>query len=154
MKKGGYAVPNVLSRVLLGFQGRKLARCIESELAENFLSLLLKAMGVAFFLLRDFRKNIVDFEGKYFFKSRDNGITVAAVFKDGEMTVKDTALKDPDVTVTFKDAAKLRDFLLAPKQDILGSMLRQDITINGNLNYLYKFAYMAKHLQLMVTGKA
>jgi hypothetical protein len=47
----------------------------------------------------------------------------------------------------------LMGFLLSPKPDILGSMLRQDISIDGNLNYLYKFAYMAKHLQLKVTGK-
>jgi hypothetical protein len=31
-------------------------------------------------------------------------------------------------------------------------MLRQDVAVDGNLNYLYKFAFMAKRLQLMATG--
>ena len=45
------------------------------------------------------------------------------------------------------------NYLLSPKPDILGSVLRQDVMVSGNLNYLYKFAYMAKRLQLMATGK-
>ena len=147
-------MPNAISRFLLKFQGQKLIRSIESEMAEDFLGLLLKVMGIAFIFFKDFRKNIIDFNGKYFFKSRDNGITVSAIFANGKMKVQETIPFEPDITVIFKNAKTLRDFLLAPKQDILGSMLRQDITINGNLNYLYKFAYMAKHLQLMAMGKA
>ncbi len=34
---------------------------------------------------------------------------------------------------------------------ILDSLLKQDVIITGNLNYLFKFAYMAKHLQRMFT---
>ena len=147
-------MPNAISRFLLKFQAQKLIRSIESEMAEDFLSLLLKLMGITFIFFKDFRKNITGFNGKYLFKSRDNGITVSAIFENGKMKVQETIPFEPDITVIFKNAKTLRDFLLSPKQDILGSMLRQDITINGNLNYLYKFAYMAKHLQLMAMGKA
>ena len=45
------------------------------------------------------------------------------------------------------------DYIFSPKPDILGSMLRQDVMLNGNLNYLYKFAFMAQHLRLMATGE-
>ena len=39
---------------------------------------------------------------------------------------------------------------MSPRQDILGSMLRHDVGTEGNLNYLYKFGFMAKQLQLMM----
>lgn len=44
------------------------------------------------------------------------------------------------------------DFLLTPRPDIIGAVLRQDVCVDGNLNYLYKFAFMARRLQLKATG--
>ncbi len=76
------------------------------------------------------------------------------MFRDNRLRVYDKAIANTDVTVTFKDARALMNYILSPKPDILGSILRQDVVIDGNFNYLYKFAYMAKHLQLMATGKA
>lgn len=133
---------------------KKFLTSLESEFAEEFLQLLLKLMGLVFFLDKDFRKNIKGFNGKYFFKSRDNSITMAAVFKKNKLKVREKSIDDANITVTFRNAKALMNYLLSPKPDILGSMLRQDVVIDGNLNYLYKFAYMAKHLQLMVTGNA
>lgn len=147
-------MPNIISRWILGKRGREFIDSAESEFAEKFLEALMNAMKIAFVWVKDFRKNIKDFNAKYFFKSRDEDITVSAIFENGKMIISEKKPDDPNVTIVFRNAKTLRDFLLSPKQDILGSMLRQDITINGNLNYLYKFAYMAKRLQLMVTGKA
>jgi len=62
----------------------------------------------------------------------------------------DVLIADPHITITFRDGRTLMKFLLAPKQDILGSMLRHDVVTEGNLNYLYRFGYMAKRLQLMM----
>ncbi|MEQ8203834.1 MAG: hypothetical protein ABRQ31_08630, partial [Smithellaceae bacterium] len=77
----------------------------------------------------------------------------SASFKSGNMKVYDKIIDKPDVTITFRDDKALMNYLLSPKPDILGSILRQDVTVNGNLNYLYKFAYMAKRLQLLATGQ-
>jgi hypothetical protein len=128
-------------------------RSFDSDITEKFLELLLNAMKIAFDFNRDYRKNIEGFKGRYLFKSRDNSITVSAVFGDNRLRVDDKDIHDTDVTVTFRDSKALRDYILSPKPDILGSILRQDVVIDGNFNYLYKFAYMAKHLQLMATGK-
>ncbi|MGB5983843.1 MAG: hypothetical protein WBG37_00950, partial [Desulfobacterales bacterium] len=98
--------------------------------------------------------NIEDFNGRYLFRSRDNRITVGAVFQNETLKVKQKAIENTDVTVTFRNAKALMNYLLSPKPDILDSILSQDVTINGNLSYLYKFAYMAKHLQLMAMGRA
>ena len=133
---------------------KQFLNCIESELAEGFTELLLRLMSLVLFLNMDFRRNIKNFRGRYLFRSRDDEITVAAVFRDNRLRVYDKAIANTDVTVTFKDARALMNYILSPKPDILGSILRQDVVIDGNFNYLYKFAYMAKHLQLMTTGKA
>jgi hypothetical protein len=133
---------------------KQFLNCIESELAEGFTQLLLRFMSLVLFLNMDFRRNIKNFRGRYLFRSRDDEITVAAVFRDNRLRVYEKAIANTDVTVTFKDAKALMNYILSPKPDILGSILRQDVVIDGNFNYLYKFAYMAKHLQLMTTGKA
>ncbi len=133
---------------------KRFLQCLESEAAEEFLEMLLKFMSLAFFLNRDFRRNIKGFNGRYLFKSRDNSITVAVTFKDNRMKVCEKELKDTNVTVVFRNGRALMGYLLSPKPDILGSLLRQDVTFNGNLNYVYKFAYMAKRLQLIATGEA
>ena len=132
--------------------GRKYLKIIESELAEDFLKLLLNAMKLYFYISKSFRKNIEDFKGRYLFTSRDGRITVAAVFDRGRMQVTEKEIEGPNVKITFRDARTLRNFLLSPKADILGSLLGQDLVPSGNLNYLYKFAYMAKHLQLEFMG--
>jgi hypothetical protein len=133
---------------------KQFFNCIESELAEGFTELLLRFMSLVLFLNMGFRRNIKNFRGRYLFRSRDDEITVAAVFRDNRLRVYEKAIANTDVTVTFKDAKALMNYILSPKPDILGSILRQDVVIDGNFNYLYKFAYMAKHLQLMATGKA
>ncbi|NOZ69312.1 MAG: hypothetical protein GXP46_08750 [Deferribacteres bacterium] len=132
---------------------KKWLRCMESEFAEEFLETLLKLMSLVFLVnYGDFRRNIEGFNGRYLFKSRDGSITVSAVFRDNRMRVSERLIDNPDITIEFRNGRVLLNYLISPKPDILGSMLRQDVTPRGNLNYLYKFAYMAKRLQLMATG--
>jgi hypothetical protein len=137
---------------MFGIAMRKLVECLESELAEEFLEVLLELMKIIFLVDHDFRRNIRDFSARYLFRSVDGSITVAAVFGDDTMEVLEEEISQPDITVNFKDSKALMNYLLTPKPDVLGSMLRQEVTLDGNLNYLYKFAFMAKRLQLMATG--
>lgn len=134
---------------------KKWLSSMESELAEEFLENLLKLMGLVFLInLKGYRRNIEGFRGKYLFRSRDDKITVSAVFENSRMEVSEKKIDDPDVTISFKNGRALMNYLLSPKPDILGSILRQDVSPEGNFNYLYKFAYMAKRLQLMAAGNA
>jgi hypothetical protein len=131
----------------------KWLKSMESELAEEFLENLLKLMNIVFLInFKGFRRNIEGFNGKYLFKSRDDEITVSAVFESNKMKVSEKKIDDADVTIDFKNGRALLNYILSPKPDILGSILRQDVSPEGNFNYLYKFAYMAKRLQLMATG--
>ncbi len=132
----------------------RLLGSIESESSEQFLEILLKLMKLVFILNPNgFRRNIEGFSGRYLFRSSDDSITVSAIFDNGVMTVEEGKIDRPDIAVTFRNGKALMNFILSPKPDILGAMLRQDVTLVGNLNYLYKFAYMAKRLQLMAAGK-
>jgi hypothetical protein len=133
---------------------RTLTEFFESEMTEGFLELLLNMMRLTFQFDEKFRRNIEGFRGRYLFRSRDGQITVSAEFSDGEMNVEKAIIASPHITITFRDDKALMGFILAPKPDILGAMLRQDVVLEGNLNYLYKFAYMAKRLQLMALGQA
>jgi len=125
-----------------------------SEVAKGFLRLLLKLMAFVFMLnIKDFRRNIENFNGRYVFRSKDNSIVASAAFENGTMKVYDRIIEKPNMTITFRNDRSLMNYLLSPKPDILNAVLKQDVMVSGNLNYLYKFAYMAKRLQLMATGK-
>jgi hypothetical protein len=136
-----------------GVMLKEIFESFDSEVTEEFLELLLNAMRISYMFNPDFRNNIEDFKGRYLFRSRDGKITVAAVFENGKMKVKEEEIGDTDITVSFRSAKALREFIFSPKPDILGSILRQDVVVDGNFNYMYKFAFMAKRLQLMVTGR-
>ncbi|MBU1055020.1 MAG: hypothetical protein KKC46_14510 [Proteobacteria bacterium] len=126
----------------------KFLQEIQSEKAESFLDVLLNLMSLMLCIDKDFRRNIKNFNARYLFCSKDKTITVAAIFKDNKMKVAKKEIGDTNITVTFRDGKALMNFLLSPKPDILGSILKQDITIDGNLNYIHKFGYMSKNLQL------
>ncbi|MFH1215765.1 MAG: hypothetical protein V1706_04610 [Pseudomonadota bacterium] len=128
----------------------RFRNCFESEVAEEFLEVLLNLMRVVFLINPDYRANIKGFTGRYQFRSVDGEVTMAAVFDNGKMEVGEKLITDPHITVSFRNGRALLDFLISPRQDILGSMLRNDVKTDGNLNYLYKFGYMAKKLQLMM----
>jgi hypothetical protein len=152
MKAAGKEV-RMLDDLLIEEIMKQWTKCMESEFAEEFLELLLKLMSFVLLInYKDFRRNIEGFNGRYLFKSKDNEITVSAVFRDNKMEVSEKPIDNTNIIVNFKDGKALMNYILSPKPDILGSILRQDVTFDGNLNYLYKFAYMAKRLQLMATG--
>jgi len=132
---------------------RRLLKCLESEVAEEFLKLLLKLMSLAFKIDEDFRRNITGFTGRYQFRSVDNSITVAALFTGKGLKVKEGLIPDADVSLIFKDGKSLMSYLLATDRDILRLLLNNEAVLKGNVNYIFKFAYMANHLQLALTGR-
>ena len=132
----------------------KWKKCIEAGMAKEILLFLLNLMSFAYLLdLKGFRANIEGFRGKYVFRIAEGDLTVSAVFDNGRMKVREKPIDNPNITVNFKNGKTLTDYIFSPKQNILGSILKQDVTIDGNLNYLYKFAYMATRLRLIAENK-
>jgi hypothetical protein len=132
---------------------RQFLRCLESEAAEEFLELLLKLMSLAFKIDEGFRRNITGFNGRYQFRSVDNSVTIAALFTGKDLRVEEKLIPDAHVSVIFKDARSLMNYLLATDRDILRLALNNEVMIKGNGNYMLRFGYMANHLQLALTGK-
>lgn len=132
----------------------RFMKCLHDQATEGFLTLLLKLMRLAFKLDKNFRRNIEGFTGKYQFKTRDNSVLTAVTFTGKDMKVKkDRTIPDPDITVIFKDSQSIMDYLLAGDSDILKLVLNNEVVLDGNMNYLMKFGYMANHLQLSLTGR-
>ena len=125
---------------------RKLREELYGKVTDRFLELLLRGMDLAFCLSKGYRKNIKGFNGRYLFRTADNLVAAAATFKDGDMQVHEESTDDWDVRVTFKDAAALSAFIFSKDQDILDSILANDVEVDGNLNYIYKFGFMARDL--------
>ncbi len=120
------------------------------EALDKILFLLLNAMGLLFLINKDYRKNIRDFTGSYVICSSDKKIDVSAIFKkipvffsevDG-MEVKDKIVDNATTTVTFKDGKAMANFLLSGNTDVIAGMLNNQLSVSGNLNYLFKFVYL------------
>ena len=119
---------------------------LSGKVTDKLLELLLSGMDLAFCLSKGYRRNIKDFEGRYLFRTTDNLVAATATFKDGDMEVHEEAIDDWDVRITFKDAATLGAFIFARDQDILDSLIANDVEVDGNPNYVYKFGFMARDL--------
>ena len=116
------------------------------KVTDRFLELLLRGMDLAFCLSKSYRKNIKGFDGRYLFRTADNLVAVTATFRDGDMQVHGESIDDWDVRITFKDTAALSAFIFSKDQDILDSILANAVELDGNLNYVYKFGFMARDL--------
>lgn len=143
---------NLIRRWQRRWLKRRFVKCLESEVAEEFLQLLLTLMRIGFKLDREFRRNLKDFKATLQFRSIDNSVTMVARFADEEMKVQETLADDADSTLVFKSGRALMDYLLSSDRDILQMLLRNEVVLTGNLNNVLKFGYMATHMQLALTG--
>ncbi len=123
-------------------------REIETELMDDFLEILLKIVRLVLCLDHKFRRNIENFNARYAFRSENGKIAASAVFKNNKMKVKKKAIKNTNVTVIFKDGKALWEFMMADEPDVFAFLLESKLRYEGNVNYIMKFAYMAKHLKL------
>lgn len=137
----------ILDRLWHWWLRRLLVKRIGDAALDEFLELLLKVMRLRLRIDPDYRRNIEGFTGRYVFRTR-NDVAVSAVFENGTMRVLDEALSDGDVIVTFKDNAALCEFLLSRNPDVFAFVIDNKVEYEGNLNYVLKFGYMARRLQL------
>jgi hypothetical protein len=134
---------------MLGLVRRKaqaLKDELEGNLTDKFVEVLFYSMDVAFLLLASYRRNLRGFHGSYVLRTADQRVAASALFDHRKMSVGHEAVASPNVTVTFKDSAALRRFLFSKDQDILSSLLANEVEVDGNLNYIYKLGFMARDL--------
>lgn len=119
---------------------------LEEAAVEGLLVVLLNVMSLLFLLDKGYRRNIAGFKGRYNFCSADKGISASCAFTGRRMKVSGALLRNPNVTVCFRDEEAVLSFLTGGDPDILNFMLENKLSYQGNLNYLMKFAYMSIHL--------
>ena len=146
LKLLSWLLPDRLCLRLLHRHRENLRAALEDALVETLLDVLLQGMSVAFLLLRGFRRNLSGFSGKYLFRTANGGVALRALFANGQMSVLGGESTEYDVAVTFTDSAAFCRFLFSSDQDILASLLANDVMVDGNLNYVYKFGFMARDL--------
>lgn len=131
---------------------KKLLNCIGGHAIENVMDALLKLMGLVLRLDKNYRRNIEGFNATYVFTDKAGDFYSAAIFKDNRLTVTGKKVENPTFTLIFKDNGSLIKLLFSGAPDILNAMLNQEVDFDGNINYMSKFAYMALHLVLGLTG--
>jgi hypothetical protein len=125
----------------------KLINHLRGDATSALLLLLLAAMDTAFSLIASYRANIDGFTATYNFNTEDGSVTCSVRFENGDMQVEHQPAPLADATVDFKSAAALRSFLFSKDQDILSSLLKDEVHVHGNLNYVYRFAFLARDLE-------
>ncbi len=137
---------------------RALLDSLTGDITNWTLVELLSAMRLAFEVskssvvllffphLKGFDENLHGFSGTYAFGTKDGLVSVSAIFKDEQLEIEANENPDWNVKVLFKDVQAFWKILFAGGDDILDSIVRNDVEVYGNLNYLYKFGYMARDL--------
>lgn len=138
---------------LLEKQWNEFQENLNSQVAESFLTVLLNLMQLMLVVNRNYRNDIKKFNGKYQFMSKDGEIAIAVVFHNGRMEIIDKVIDDFNIKIIFRDDKTLLNFLVSQEQDILESILCHDLETEGNLNYLFRFGFLVKRLQLMGSFK-
>jgi len=128
---------------------KKIIKAVENEMLDSFLELLLNFIRLVLCINKGYRRNIEGFEARYAFKSRDGKIAASVVFKDNKMKVRKNEIENTNITVIFKDGKSLWEFLFSDDPDVFEFILDNKLSYVGNINYVLKFGYMAKHLKLM-----
>jgi hypothetical protein len=136
------SIGNYLIRIFSG----GLKKEALGDLTDHCLEFLLSGMKWAFFFSRKYRKNIKGFSGAYLFRTGEGLVAASVVFDGRKMTVLKNANDRWDVRVTFKDVQAFWKFIFSRDQDILNLVLANEVEIDGNLNYIYKFGFLARDL--------
>ena len=141
-----YIFTDWVGQLIVKLWSKDLGKELHGQVTDGFVEILLNGMGLALCLSKGYRKNIKGFEGRYVFRTAKDQVAASATFKGNNLQVYQESTDDWDVRVTFRDTDALSAFLFAKNQDIMNSLLANDVEVDGNLNYVYKFGFMARDL--------
>lgn len=158
----------------------ELLDSMTDDTAGAVLEGLLLLMKIKLGIDPEFRRNIQNFPQKtvrYLFATKSRAVNIPVEFAAGAMRwpisdglvqrmwsrlwswwgrVRQPSAPPADVTLEFAHGRALLTYLfkygVLKNRDLLGSLLKNDIRTVGNVNYLFKFAFMANHMLLEVSG--
>lgn len=138
---------------------KRVMRMISGEVGDIGLELFLEVMQGVVRLSKDgswakdwidetslkgYYKNIVDIDAVYVFQSKDGLIEASLIIKDNDMILeKDRIVKPWTINVSFKDVPAFWKFVRGRGENILESVLENDVEVYGNVSHLNKFGFMS-----------
>ena len=135
----------------------QLVNQVKEEVTEEFLKALLQFFRISCCFDKYLRRSIENFKGQIEFRSENKGIRVVAEFRDGylhprELKPNEQLTPPANASIVFKNPEAVQNFLLPPggsegRKDVLRSYLNNEIRLEGNLNYIYRFGFLATHVQ-------
>jgi hypothetical protein len=134
---------------LAGHLRRHIAEGAGDDLTDFFLEFLLHGLSLAFVLSPEYREEIRDYRATLQFRAGSGnkaGVDTVVRFDRGHMHVNPPGGLRPDTVVDFKNAKALRSFLLSKDQDVIASLLNDEVVVRGNLNHVNKFGALAASL--------
>ncbi len=80
------------------------------------------------------------------FKTKDNGVEQAIVFKDGKARVTGTVPRDADVTLFFADEGVIKEMISLPPNEVVNLLLKNRMWTRGILAGLTLFSFYVNAL--------
>lgn len=146
LRLASHILPESIQDSLVRSFCKPLQDQFRGTMTDQFLELLLRGMEIAFALSKSYRKNIEGYQATYVFKTRDGTVGVTVLFDNGKMSVDSEARPSCDTLVTYKNASALFGYLLAKEPDTLDAILAASVEVEGNLNNVYRYGFLARDL--------
>ncbi len=130
----------------------RIAAAVSPESLGELLEALLQGLGFLMSVHPALKDEVRALKAGYRLTTRDRRMSVTARFSAGTLNASRADARPANVTLIFKNTAALIRIAAAPKPDLLGSMLRQEVAFDGNLNYLLKLAYFLRRVAFILQG--
>lgn len=140
----------IFGRLLLNRHLKRIRDNVTNGMMDGVLEILLNAMSLLLFIDKDFRRNIEGFHSRYSFSSKKGEIQAAFETKNNKMKVYPQVIANSNITIYFQDGETLWRMLTSGNVDIFSYILKNEISYEGNPNYVFKFGYMANHIMTML----
>ncbi|MHA1491477.1 MAG: pyruvate formate lyase family protein [Promethearchaeota archaeon] len=122
---------------------------LELEIDENIEKFkeTLNLLGIVFTRKR-FLKEIYNektgfiFNAKYQFSTRDGEFNLNLIFENGNITVAEGKIDNPNITIYYKDKKTLAETWDKSADETLEYLLTNEMSFDGNMAYLTKFSYI------------
>jgi hypothetical protein len=129
-----------------------IAETLSPESMGELLETLFKGLGLLLVVHPGLKSTVAPLRAAYRIATSDNRMNVWARFSSGTVSSGRGEGGPVNVTLRFTDVASMLRLFSSPKPDLLGAMLRQQVSFDGNLNYLLKLAYLLQRVLLVVKG--
>ena len=131
----------------------RLASTLSPESMGEILETALKGMGLLFGFHSGLKEEVQTLRAVYLFATTDRRMTVTAEFSNGLLKVGRAATGPISVALIFHDIPAMMRLFAAPQPNLLHAILSQQISFEGNLNYLLKLAYLLRRVSLVAKGE-